>query len=40
MRGLNGKDAVGRGGWGRLMGLDDDQDGGWVSISSGTCSPG
>jgi len=24
----------------RMVGLDDDQDGGWVNVSSGTGSPG
>ena len=29
-----------RGRWKKLIRLDDDQDGGWVSVSSGTGSPG
>jgi len=26
--------------WKKLIKIDDDQDGGWVSVSSGTGSPG
>jgi len=29
-----------RGRWKKLIKLDDDQDGGWVSVSAGTGSPG
>ena len=36
-RGLSEEDAVDRGGW---RGLDDGWGGRWVSVSSGTGSPG
>ena len=36
-RNLNKEDAMDRGRWKKLIRLDDDdQDGGWVSVSSGT----
>ena len=37
---LSMEDAMDRGRWKKLTRLDDDQDGGWVSVSSGTGSPG
>ena len=37
---LSREDAMDRGRWKKLIRLDDDQDGGWVSVSSGTGSPG
>ena len=39
-RNLNREDAIDRGRWKKLIKIDDDQDGGWVSVSSGTGSPG
>jgi len=39
-RNLNKEDAVDRGRWKKLIRLDDVQDGGWVSVSSGAGSPG
>ena len=42
-RNLIREDAMDRGRWKKLIRLDDDQDGGWVSVSSGTAhlgSPG
>ena len=38
-RKLNREDAIGRGRWKKLIKLGYDQDGGWVSVSSGTGSP-
>ena len=39
-RNLNKEDAMDRGRWKKLVKLDDDEDdGGWVSVSSGTSSP-
>jgi len=39
---LNTEDAMDHGRWKKLIkiGLDDDQDAGWVRVSSGTGSPG
>ena len=39
-RNLNWEDAMDCSRWKKLMKLDDDQDGGWVNVSSGTGSPG
>ena len=39
-RSLNKEDAMNRGRWTKLIILDDDQDGGWVSVSSDTGSSG
>jgi len=39
-RNLNKENAMDHGRWRKLIRLDDDQDGGWVSVSSGTGSPG
>ena len=38
-RNLNREDAMDRGRWKKLIKIGD-QDGGWVSVSSGTGSPG
>jgi len=38
-RNLNRKDAMDRGRWKKLIMMCDDEDGGWVSVSSGTGSP-
>jgi len=38
-RNLNREDAMDRGRWKKLIRLDDDQHGGWVSVSTGTGSP-
>ena len=39
-RNLNREDAMDRGRWKKLIKIGYDQDGGWVSVSSGTGSPG
>ena len=39
-RDLNKEDGMDRGRWKKMIRLDDDQDGGWVSVSSGTGSHG
>jgi len=31
------KDAIDRNRWNKLIKIDDDQDGGWANVSSGTC---
>ena len=36
---LNKGDAMNRSRWKQLIRLDDDQDGGWMNVSSGTGSP-
>ena len=38
-RSLKKEDAMDRGRWKKLIKIGDDQDGGWVSVSSGTVSP-
>jgi len=39
-RNLNREDAMDRGRWKKLIKIGHDQDGEWVSVSSGTGSPG
>jgi len=39
-RSLNREDAMDRGRWKKLIKLNDDQNGGWVSVSSGASLPG
>ena len=39
-RNLNREDVMDRSRWKKLMRLDDDQNDGWVNVSSGTGSPG
>jgi len=39
-RNLNREDAMDHSRWKKLIKLDDDQDGRWVNVSSGTGSPG